>query len=337
MSEKAREEMKIEDQERLQTKHIPTLTIEALEAHDAKHTTGPCELRQFACPICKHYWWRTVLKSKRVSRCRGRRCGNRRYDALPRSKEFGIGRFICPNSRCSRKFFGHCEASELLKCRKCGSLTKPYIHPKWRKRRPNRLNPNTPAFQPRPYMRRSLNQHDLGEQFDSLSLASGNEIPIAYGYETHTQELSQLSDSSADGSFSYHGGSIRQPEIPPRRHHRVFNASQEHQPEGGTMSTFLTQIDFEKEGVEVDLDYDSDDDDEKVGACKFECINESCKNEYTVICRMMDSAECYKCHTYNRPLTWAPPREIESETGNPHSCSRCRGVGKCPNLTEVGK
>lgn len=96
------------------------------------------------------------------------------------------------------------------------------------------------------------------------------------------------------------------------------------------MSTFLSQMDFDTNGEEVVLDYGSDDDEEKVGACKFECF--SCSNEYTVICRMMDQAKCYNCDVENRPLSWAPPRNIQSETNSTHSCSRCNGKDRCPNL-----
>lgn len=95
------------------------------------------------------------------------------------------------------------------------------------------------------------------------------------------------------------------------------------------MSTFLTQMDFESTGLEVDLDYDSDDDDEKVGVCKLEC---TCGNEYTVRMRMMDQAKCYECRTMNNPLRWAPPRDIQGLSDAQHSCSRCTAAGTCPNL-----
>ena len=63
---------------------------------------GPCELRQFGCGYCRQSWWRTVLKSKPVSRCRN--C-QQHYDALPRNKEFGFGRYHCTKPSCGRKFF----------------------------------------------------------------------------------------------------------------------------------------------------------------------------------------------------------------------------------------
>ena len=92
------------------------------------------------------------------------------------------------------------------------------------------------------------------------------------------------------------------------------------------VSTFLTQLDGDAFD-EVLLDYDSDED--GVGACRFEC---DCGNKYTVICEMIDTASCYGCGCENGPVGWAPPREIDKETTNPHSCSKCHGQPDCPNL-----
>lgn len=351
-------EMGTEDQKRLQQSHLPlaVLTVEALEAHDAKHTTGPCELRQFACSVCHHSWWRNVLKSKPVSRCRGERCGNQRYTALPRDKQFGVGRFLCPDASCGRKFFGYCEATDRLQCRQCGAYAKPYIHPRWRKRRRS-LNPQAGVFRPQAgvfqpqagVFRPQAGPDDLRPQFGRRRVADREMVHSAGGRTSFpsfsgenlsqsSYSLSQSSYSSLASSTSTASGSNRrrprQPRIRSRPRRRIFNSSQVHQPTGGTMSTFLTQIDFEKEGEEVVLDYDSDDDEEKVGACKFECA--VCGNEYTVICRMIDTATCYNCREENRPLSWAPPRDIQSESDNTHSCSRCNGKGDCPNLHAVG-
>ncbi len=324
--------MDSKDQRRLQQSDTPftTLTIEALEAHDAKHTTGPCQLRQFACPACQKSWWRNVLKSKPVSRCRGGMCRNERYEALPRNKQFGIGRFVCPNSRCGREFFGYCEATDRLTCRKCGTKATPYIHPKWRKSRPRTLNPRARVFRPQP------KPEDLGPQFEALGISGESSFVYPWGgggrgglypYSSGNEDLSQSSSTSSLGN-----GYLPSERV--RRRPRIFNPSQVHTPTGGTISTFLTQVDFERDCVEVVLDYDSDDDEEKVGACRFECLN--CKNEYTVICRMVDTAPCYVCRTVNRPLSWAPPREIQSETDYTHSCSRCHaGSRHCPNLSEA--
>lgn len=126
------------------------------------------------------------------------------------------------------------------------------------------------------------------------------------------------------------------PAAAPRRRKKkpkrvIFNASEIHEPTGGTVSTFLTQVDFERIAEEVDLEYDSDDeDDREVGVCKFECI---CGHEYIVICRKMDTAPCYKCKADNSPDNWEPLRRIKKISDNPHNCSRCNGSGNCPNLS----
>ena len=101
------------------------LTKEALREHE--RLTTPKELRQFACRPCENVWWRVVLSIKAVSRCN--RC-KVRYDALPREKEYGIGRFICPNDKCGNVFYGRCHADSKWKCRECETIvSKPYIHP----------------------------------------------------------------------------------------------------------------------------------------------------------------------------------------------------------------
>lgn len=383
--------MKVEDQKRLQQSNseIKALTIESLEEHDSKSTTGPCQLRQFGCAVCHHSWWHNVLKSQPVSRCRGGRCGNQRYDALPRNMEFGIGRFICPNDRCCRTFFGFCEATDQLQCRKCGSYSKPYIHPKWKQQQMSHLNPRAKVFYPRFHSQQQQKQQPLKQkqkhQFDSMSIASScrSSALSSDPSESDVSSLAQLSlntsptntddsdsedsealsqsssfpfyqpsissfsasecntrsqcssSTSPQGSTPYKGRRIRQPMINQHGRPRVFNASNIHEPTGGTLSTFLTQVNFEMTGEEVILDYWGEENEDKVGACKFECVN--CENEYTVICRMVETAECYNCHEYNRPLNWAPPRDhvIQGETDNKHSCSRCDGKGNCPNFNPV--
>ena len=346
--------MKAEDQERLQ-KSNPSqpLTIAALEKHDAKTTAGPCELRQFGCDVCHLSWWRNVIKTNPVSRCKGRMCGKQRYDALPRDMEFGIGRCVCPNKACRKKFFVHCEATDTFKCRKCKCKTecKPYVHPKWRRRRRRKLNPDAPPFPGPPHRR--------GNSRDSSRDRSGNG-------RRHRGHNSEGSDAVPLPTYRYPQPpsweppilrgigaiEISPPQSPaspvaprPRPHQRnpskvkrkIFNASKIHETTGNTVSTFLSQIDFEMVAEEVLLAYDSDDDDERVGACKFEC---DCENEYTVTCRMMDSALCYKCDRENNPLHWEPPRDIEKKSNNPHRCSRCvydesRKWLHCLNLLEA--
>lgn len=74
------------------------LTEEALRKLDI--ATGVLQLREFACEGCDHVWWRTVPCTKPVAKCNS--CTNK-YDALPREKEFGIGRYRC--RVCKHSFF----------------------------------------------------------------------------------------------------------------------------------------------------------------------------------------------------------------------------------------
>lgn len=338
VSKETLQEMPAHDQKRLQP-NLPDrapLTIEALENHDRKYTTGPCQLRQFGCPACQLSWWRNVLKSKPVSRCRGGKCGKRRYQALPREKEFGIGRCLCPNEACGREFYAYCEASEILNCRKCRSECKPLVHPKWRKRARQRLNPHAKAFTPG-RRSRSTSREDLGPHFYPASQSSNEGIPHAppHWVDTMVDGFSAMGINDRSPRNEHPRGRA-QPSTPParrpRRRRKIFNASDEHVPTGGTVSTFLTQMDFEMSGMEVDLDYDSDDDDEKVGVCKLEC---DCGNEYTVVMRMLDRAKCYRCDRVNNPLRWDPPRDIQGNSDAEHSCSRCNGQRECPNLAQT--
>ena len=333
-SREAWEGMTAETQKELQTS-LPTslLTVEALEAHDLKTTKGPVELRQFACLPCYRKWWRTVLKTKPISRCKGGTCGGQRYDALPKDKEFGIGRFICPNENCKRLFYAHCEASRELECRRCKTLIKPHVHPKWIKRvkKRKRLNPDAKTFWPasRPAYNDNMGPHfypvstfdaDSPIPLEGLSLAPPLNPP------TTATPPSVPPTATASSAAIPTSGSRRQKR-------RIFNPSMPHTPTGSTISTFLSQCDFQKFGTEVDLDYDEDTDDYAVGACSFNCL--SCNNEYTVLCRMADTAVCFRCNTKNNPLHWAAPREIEHRTDKQHSCSRCPQVGECPNILDA--
>lgn len=348
--------MRLEDQERLQ-RNAPTdtpLTPENLEKHDRKYTTGPCELRQFACGVCNHYWWRTVLKSKPVSRCRNGACRNTRYDALPRNKEFGIGRFICPNDDCKKEFYGFCQATDKLKCRKCKTLAKPHIHPKWRKReRKSDLNAGAKPFYPRSGGRSCFGgrqQQDFGPKFEPTS--SGG---YGAGYGGAGYQQGPPSDDTGQYFHAYSSGGEDNSQPPlheqfagmglgdqarPRSAgsersgrssgpRKIFNASKKHEPEGGTESTFLSQFDFDANFVGVDVAYDIDDHDEKVGVCNFEC---DCGNTFICTVRMMDQAECYECGEWNDPSSWAPPGDYTRKSDAKHSCSRCDGKGNCPNL-----
>ena len=67
------------------------------------------------------------MSVKAVSRCK--HC-NVIYNALPCNKEYGIGRFICPDEQCGNVFFGRCHAECKWKCYGCETVvSKPYIHP----------------------------------------------------------------------------------------------------------------------------------------------------------------------------------------------------------------
>ena len=90
-------------------------------------------------------------------------------------------------------------------------------------------------------------------------------IQEADQYLSQDTQSSLTQESLPDSILSdlSHQPTPKQPEITARKKPKPFNPSSVHEPTGGTVSTFLTQIDFEKEGEYVDLDYDSDDDDEK--------------------------------------------------------------------------
>lgn len=106
--------------------NITLLTEEALRKHDI--LTGATQLRQFACGPCNHPWWKFVPRTKPVSDCR--KC-TLRYDALERSKEFGIGRYICLD--CDHTFYARCEAMEKHICFKCNKLVgPPFISPRFK-------------------------------------------------------------------------------------------------------------------------------------------------------------------------------------------------------------
>ena len=105
------------------TPHL--LTTEALKKHDI--ATGTCELREFACEPCDNVWWRVVSTYKLVSRCY---VCKKRYDALPRECEFGIGLYTC--SGCGKEFKSKCTARTTCPCFDCNApVSKPFIHPKF--------------------------------------------------------------------------------------------------------------------------------------------------------------------------------------------------------------
>ena len=276
--------------------------------------------------------------SKKVSRCR--ECQTR-YDALPRDKEFGVGRFTCTKPSCKRVFFAKCKATDSLPCRKCKTMVEnPYIHPRWRKRRytpasrsrsrqGHSLNPSAATFVPRSQRRvePSFEPVPPHRRFNNLTLSStggSSYFPSSTNKPQHGQ--AQLDPAITRSTKTIATNSL----VSPKKTTKVINASIVHNRSGSTVSTFLTQIDDGSDSDEVVLDYDSDE--EGVGACRFEC---DCGNRYTVLCEMTDTAECYKCGRDNEPMGWAPPRNIDKETSNPHSCSKCKGIGQCPNLQNV--
>ena len=331
--------MTTENQKELQrqAKKESVLTIDALEKHDLK-TSGPLKLRQFACAECHCSWWRTVLKTKPVSRCKGSKCGARRYDALPREKEFGIGRCICSNPKCSHVFYVYCEATDIFDCRKCKSPARPHVHPKWRrKERRKKLNPDVKTFKPRkpanppampPVFRPKFEPSpgDLGPKFEPVSPYVSSPI-LAAPLPTTRPSLSDLA-----GKLSIATPPSRSSFTSKKK--RICNPSKPHVSTGSTVSTFLSQLDFDNSEniTEVDLDYDNETDDYVPGACRFECSD--CDNEYTVVCRMEDTAVCFNCQTTNNPLGRSAANEIDRKTDNKHSCSRCSDYGTCPNLQE---
>ena len=126
----------------------PLLTEAVLRQHNMLNEVS--ELREFACLRCNHFWWRKVFTTKRVSTCKD--CWVK-YDALPRDKEFGRGRYICQNKNCNRIFFRFCHATLACKCKKCYEMVHhPHIHPRFRKthkiRKP--VDPETKLFDPWP-------------------------------------------------------------------------------------------------------------------------------------------------------------------------------------------
>ena len=104
---------------------VPLLTTEALHYHDI--LTDITEVRQFSCRPCEHSWWAFGLRTKAVSECT--KCYVL-YDALERSREFGIGRFIC--IMCDHNFYAWCTAVDKLRCFMCHELIgPPYINPRF--------------------------------------------------------------------------------------------------------------------------------------------------------------------------------------------------------------
>ena len=306
---------------------------------------GPCELRQFGCGYCRQSWWRTVLKSKPVSRCRN--C-QQHYDALPRNKEFGFGRYHCTKPSCGRKFFAKCEATDRLMCRKCKTIvSNPYIHPRWKKAArvrssQKRLNPGAVPFVPKQPPKTRFESSHIEPVFVPMSEAyhePPNRTPKGFApfQQYQVEELHEsleglsLSQQSQEPQQAPPQPASSSPPPKPRgraTRKKIFNPSTLHNSDGQTLSTFITQMN--DDGQSVDLDYDSDD--EGVDACRFEC---DCGNKYTVACELnRDTTPCYKCGRDNPALGWARGDLSLKESGHRHSCCKCNGrtAKSCPNL-----
>ena len=106
------------------------LTADALRLHDEQMQT---KVRQFHCQDCNSSWWMLAPANKPVSRCK--KC-HKRFDAIARGCEFGVGRFTCPNSDCRNVFYAQCsEGNARRECIKCSTMAeRPYIHPRHKKR-----------------------------------------------------------------------------------------------------------------------------------------------------------------------------------------------------------
>ncbi|GFR71180.1 repressor of yield of DENV protein homolog [Elysia marginata] len=75
--------------------------------------------RMFGCGRCVKSWWRKVPLRKEVSKCHVCKV---KYDPIPRNKEWGWGKFLCPMP-CGNEFTGHATMGETESvCYKCGTL-----------------------------------------------------------------------------------------------------------------------------------------------------------------------------------------------------------------------
>lgn len=74
-------------------------------------------IRMFGCGSCVRAWWQRVPVRKEVSRCH--RCKTK-YDPIPKDKEWGWGKFLCP---CGNEFTGHATMGETQSvCYECETL-----------------------------------------------------------------------------------------------------------------------------------------------------------------------------------------------------------------------
>ena len=190
----------------------PLLTREALLRHDI--LCGISELRQFSCKTCNSYWWKSVLRTKPVSDCLS--C-HVRYDALERSREFGIGRFVCLT--CNHCFYAWCTASDEQVCFKCVDFVgPPFISPRFKAikqrkpdigrtgaRPPNKVrNYSAPHDSTGSTVAESVITQDMGSDiFVRVHDDYAYDMPPGPGVEPipeHLVEHSDVFDSDSEGS-----------------------------------------------------------------------------------------------------------------------------------------
>lgn len=242
MSQEALKVLPEQDQEKLLREGKPfLLTEEALRKHDI--STGVLQLREFACASCDRVWWKTTPCTKPVSKCF---ICKTKYDALPREKEFGIGRYRC--LECNNSFFARCEATTIRPCFNCDFVVRaPYIHPKFKPVKRNRppVDPSMSLFIPPKYPKKRL--------YLMRDPSRGHSEPVLIYIPLQTK---------------------------PR--HKVINASKMHDSTGSTASTFITQIEFPasvyEEGTEDTVGVvisDPESDDEDVIVCSSSSDSDS--------------------------------------------------------------
>ncbi|XP_071502661.1 shiftless antiviral inhibitor of ribosomal frameshifting protein-like [Diadema antillarum] len=95
---------------------VVPLSVENVEQHNMQLS----DRREFACRQCAKVWWRKVFEYKPVSRCP--RC-HVRYDPIPKEREFGWGKYRCPN--CGNVFTGRAQAGVPAPCFKCNQMVQP--------------------------------------------------------------------------------------------------------------------------------------------------------------------------------------------------------------------
>ena len=105
--------------------------------------------------------------------------------------------------------------------------------------------------------------------------------------------------------------------------------------EGKTWLKRTTEMNCNKCGEEATLIPKG----EEIGVLVFEfiCGDDDCRDKYTVLCRWVDTADCYKCKREDNPPTrFLPRRFIMKKSNKRHLCSRCKNKceGNCPNIRE---